>query len=447
MKFLRVLAFLLLAPAALPATDPWALDLAQLGESMPQHRAEVPPKTLVELEEIAMVGNPEIRAAVRRVTVAEQRQGGAGALEDPAFQYRDWGTPLQQPWNLNQAQNMFMITQALPGPGKRGLRSEIAGKDIDIAKAELEATRRDVRTRVRKAFYDLLRNFDEWRLHDEQATLAREGLQAARIKYTVGKVPQQDVLKAQIALTRLLEHLIDLEQNGQVARATLNALLGRDPTQPLEVAGEYGIPDQLPSVVDLEKLALENRPELLALSKTIEQSEAKQRLAEKSYSPDYAIGAGYMLQPEDAKFRNNYMLEFSLNLPWLNRRKHESEIGEARAAVSARQAEYENQRNAVFLQIQEAWIKARTAQRMAALYRDTLRPQAEASLKAAAAAYKNDRADFLNLLDSQNLNLDVQSSYFKAEAEFENRLAELEQAVGAPIPREAGRTSPAGGAQ
>jgi cobalt-zinc-cadmium efflux system outer membrane protein len=70
------------------------------------------------------------------------------------------------------------------------------------------------------------------------------------------------------------------------------------------------------------------------------------------------------------------------------------------------------------------------------LYNDTLRPQAQSTLKAAAAAYQHDRTDFLNLIDSQNVMLEIQSAYFRARSELDARLAELERAVGAPIPRE-----------
>ena len=100
------------------------------------------------------------------------------------------------------------------------------------------------------------------------------------------------------------------------------------------------------------------------------------------------------------------------------------------------QAEYDNLRSMVFLQIQGALIKVKTTSRNLALYRDTLKPQAEGTLKATSTAYKNDRTDFLNVLDSQNTTLDVESSYFKNAAELESRLADLERAVGAPISRD-----------
>jgi len=118
-----------------------------------------------------MLGNPEIRAAVRRLSVAETQVVGAGALDDPMFMYRDWGTPLSRPYDLNQAQNMFMLQQTLPGPGKRAARSNVAAKEVEVAKEQLEAARREVQVKVSKAFYDLLRNADELRIHDEQMEL------------------------------------------------------------------------------------------------------------------------------------------------------------------------------------------------------------------------------------------------------------------------------------
>lgn len=390
--------------------------------------------SLAEIERTAMLGNPEIRAAMLRVSVLEARVPAAGALDDPMFMYRDWGTPLRQPWNLNQAQNMLMLQQTFPGKGKRAARSDVASRDVAMARAQIEVVKRDIALRVRKAFYDLLRNNDDMRLHDQQAQLARQALEAARIKYTVGRVPQQDVLKAQIAITRLEEHLVMVEQDGDLARAELNALMGREPDTPLEVVGRYSPVAQIPSLIDLEQLALANRPELKAVAAQENSDASKLALARKAYTPDFTIAAGYMLMPPGAMTRNNYMVEFGMNLPWLNKGKHESEIKEAQAAGDVRQAEYEAQKSTAFLEIQQALIRVRAAQRDLNLYRNTLRPQVESTFKAAEAAYQHDRTDFLNLIDSQNMMLDVQSSYYRSAAELDSRIAELERAIGTALP-------------
>ena len=129
------------------------------------------------------------------------------------------------------------------------------------------------------------------------------------------------------------------------------------------------------------------------------------------------------------------MVEGSINLPWLNRRKHDAEISEAKAQVSEQDAELAALRNSAFGQIQEALAQARSAKRLADLYKSLLQPQAQATLRSTVIAYENDRTDFLNLLDSQTTVVDIDLAYFQSMADFETRFADLEFAVGAPIDR------------
>src|SRR5450755_4284126 len=249
--------------------DPLSGVTGLLAQEHQHSRSSTPPMSLAELEAAALANNPEIRVVTRRVAIAETRVRSAGSLSDPEFMYRGWGTPLAKPWDLNQTQHMFMFNQSLPGPGKRALRTQLASEGVEQVKAELEAKKRDVTAQVRKTFYDLLRNQDELLLHDEQAALARQSSESARIKYVVGRVPQQDVLKAQIALTKLVEHLVMLEQDGSMASSRLNTLVGRDPAAPIAVEGEYVPPDTIPSLLDLERVAIESRPELAAATASI----------------------------------------------------------------------------------------------------------------------------------------------------------------------------------
>ena len=425
------------ASSAAAADDPYEAALRGIPQQHSHAKTNVLPLTLEQAEQIAMQANPEIRVTARKLVMAERHVSGAGALEDPSLMYRGWQVPLQQPWNYNAAMNMFMVGQSFPGRGKRALRSQVANDAVATAKAELEATKQSVSAQVRKAFYDLLRNADELRVHDEQVAIARQAFEAARIKYSVGHVPQQDVLKAQVAVTKLIEHLVMLEQDAELSRATLNALLGRNPENPIEVTGKYGVPAQLPAITELEQLAVVNRPELAAATTSVKQAEDEIALARKQYIPDFSANVGYMLMPSGSEHRNNYMIEGSMTLPWLNHRKHDSEINEAQAAATERQAELEATRLAVFRQIQEALVRANAAKRLVDIYQNTLQPQSEATLHSTVIAYENDRTDILNLLDSQNTTLDVDYAYFRVISEFEQHMAELELAVGASIPRTA----------
>jgi cobalt-zinc-cadmium efflux system outer membrane protein len=395
--------------------------------------ASTPALTLDEVERIALAENPEIHVASRKVAMAEAHVPTTGKLDDPQFMLRNWQVPLVKPWDLNAAQNMLMLSQSLPGRGKRPLETSIAQSDVTVAKDELEAARLQVRVEVRKAFFDLLLAQEEMRIHDQHVDIARQAIEAARIKYTVGKVPQQDVLKAQLAMTRLEEHIIRFERDAEIARIRMNTLLGRDTATSIRVQGDFGIGTDLPGQKQLQQLSVASRPDLLEAQAVADKSRKEQTLAGKAYVPDFSVAGGYMLMPAGSDPRNNYMFEGSMTLPWLNRHKHDAEIDESAVKVTEQDAEAAAMRNAAFGQIDEALAEAHSSQRLARMYHDSLEPQAEGTLHSAIVAYENNQTDLLDLIDSQMTVIDVNLSWFQAMGDFAASMSDLELAVGAPI--------------
>jgi outer membrane protein TolC len=440
MKFV-VAALLVLTTAAsggishtqTPAANDSLSGFAALFQSHHEAGDSAPALTLDEAERIALGANPEIQVAARRVAVAEAHVSSAGKLDDPVAMYRGWGVPLQQPWNYNNAQNMFSISQTFPGREKLALQTSVAESSADEAKADLEQVRLEVRVRVHKAFDDLLLANDEMRIHDQHEAIARQAIEEARIKYTNGKVPQQDMLKAQVALTQLAEHMIRFDQDADLARARLNTLLGRSPQSPLRVTGEHAVLGALPQAENLDDLAMRSRPDLLAAQQAAERSHEEQALAKRAYVPDFTVSAGYMIMPSGQDMRNAYMLEGSMNLPWLNHRKHDAEIAEATVQTTEQDAELAALRNAASGQVEEALVEAEAAQKLAHLYLDQLRPQAEATLQSSEIAYENDKTDLLDLLDSQMTVVNIDLAWLQAVSDFDARLADLELAIGTPI--------------
>lgn len=382
----------------------------------------------------ALQANPEIRASVRRLSLAQLKTGIARSLDDPMLMVRDWGTPLRQPWDLNQAQMMFMLQQSFVSRQKLDFRTKLAADDVEVASSELESVRQEVSVEVRKACADLKRSADEMKLHDRQTALLKEALSAVLAQYTTGRLPQAEVLRAQISLTHMNEHLVGLEEQRDNACAQLNALLGRRPEEPVEIVGDYASPTDLPSMEELERLAVEHRPELSALRKMVAKSHDQEQMTRLAMKPDFTIGLGYMLMPTGSASRNAYMAELTMNLPSLNRERHEGESRQADAATAVTQADLEARTTAVFLEVRQAQIEITSAQKRVKLYRDTLLPQAEAAFKASTAAYQNNRAEFSTLIDSQNLLLDIQTAYYKASSAADAGMAELERAIGTPLP-------------
>ena len=415
-----------------------ALSIACFGQSEPhsvaaQNTAAVP-LSIDEAVAAALDNNPEIRAGVRRLSLAQLKTTTARSLDDPMLMVRDWDTPLRRPWDLNQAQLMVSIQQTFLSREKRDQRARLTEDDAGAAAIDLETLRQQVSAEVRKLCADRMRNADEMRIEERQSSLLKESLAVALAQYSTGKAPQADVLRAQMALTRLDEQLIELEQERDTADAQLNSLMGRAPGQAIEIAGSYAVPAALPAMEDLEQVAIEHRPELAAMRTQIAKSKDEGKLTRLAMKPDFTVALGYMLMPTGSLARSAYMGELSMNLPRLNRERHDGEAKQADAAVDVSQAELEMRTSTVFLEIRQAQIEVQAAQKRVKLYRDTLLPQAEASFKASTAAYRNNRAELMSLIDAQNLLLDIQTAYYKASAATDAGMAQLELAIGAPIP-------------
>ena len=185
------------------------------------------------------------------------------------------------------------------------------------------------------------------------------------------------MLKAQVALTSLAEHMIRFDHDAGLAQARLNTLLGRDPETPVHVAGEFAVVDALPDARNLEAMPLRSRPDLMAAEHAAVRSHTEQMLAKKAYQPDFTVFEGYMLMPAGSAMRNDYMVEGSINLPWLNRRKHDAEIAEATARTTEQDAELTALRNVAYGQIQEALVEVEAAQRLANMYHDQGDPRSK----------------------------------------------------------------------
>ena len=296
-----------------------ALSIACLGQTEPRS-VSVPDDSVSGVAAVrlsvdeavaaALESNPEIRAAVRRLSLAQMKTKTARSLDDPMLMVRDWGTPLKQPWDLNQAQLMFGLQQSFQNRQKRDQRARLAEDDAGIAAIDLETLRQEVSAEVRKLCSDLMRNVDEMRLLERQRSLLKEASAVALAQYSIGKVPQYDVLRAQMALTRLSEQLIELEEERDNARAQLNALMGRSPDEAIEIVGSYTISTTLPAIEELERTAIEHRPELAAMRAQVAKSRDEGKLTRLAMKPDFTVGLGYMQMPTGSSSRNAYMAEF-----------------------------------------------------------------------------------------------------------------------------------------
>ena len=117
-----------------------------------------------------------------------------------------------------------MAEQMIPYPGKTHLRTEIASRDADAETLAYEAVERHVATEVKQAYFDLA-YIDRSLAVLQKDRDALEGFEkVTEIRYSVGKAAQQDVLRAQLEITRLSQRATLLTQQRHTLEAQLNSL-------------------------------------------------------------------------------------------------------------------------------------------------------------------------------------------------------------------------------
>jgi outer membrane protein TolC len=385
--------------------------------------------TLPALTEEALRNNPEILSMRQRWEAAKEEVPQARSLEDPQLTMTQWAIPSNL--NLGKAdETWYGIGQNFPFPGKRSLRGQVAAKGAETAEQDYQAKVREVTAHVKTTYYQWYVIQKAVAIHLEHQALLEEFIQIANQKYTVGQVSQQDILKAQVELSKLHNSLLVLEQEHVSTRAELNALLNHPPQTPLGKPEELTVHPFSLTLEQLQQRALEERPELKAAGLTIEKSERAASLAKKNYLPDFMVELQYLDVHTGA---HKWMATAKMNLPWIFSAKYDARLRQATAEGEQAKADYAAIQNRTLFQLHDLFAKVKTTEQLIQVYQSGVLPQAEQSLEAARIGYQHGKASFLDLIDSERTLRDLQLEYYTALAQFEQYVAELEQAAGTTI--------------
>jgi len=389
---------------------------------------------LQELTQEVLARNPELIAARKQWETATNRIAQARSLDDPILSVQLWNVP--QPFKATQADNtIFGLSQNLPFPGKLALKGDVASRSAEMTEQMLRARERELVVRLKQAYYDLFLAQKAVQIHHEQVELLRQFVTIANAKFRGGMGSQADVLKAQVELSLLFQHLPVLEQRRKTTEAMLNTLLDRNPASPLGLAEE---PAHLPfthPADDLHSLALNERPEIKAAELDVQRSEQSRALAQRQYYPDFNV-AFQRFQNYQANDGFGAYVAMTIPFAFWTKPKYDAGVQEAEAAVSVAQAQQHTVENMTRFQINDLLAKLRATDQMATLYRTTILPQAEQSLEAARVGYRAGKGGFLDLIDTQRAWRGFQLEYFKALVDHQYRLAELEQIVGITLDKQ-----------
>jgi len=398
-----------------------ALDAPAQG---PPSEAEV---RLPPLIHEALRQNPEVAAARARVEAARARIPQARTLPDPTVSL---GTQVSSDLS-RRLENELAVAQTLPFPGKLGLQALVARYEADQTAEELRAKEREVAARVKVAFYELFRAHRFIGIKQGESETLKTFARIAQTRYEVDRASQQDVLKAQVELSRALTEFVILEQERETAQSALNAVLYRSPRDPIGTP----VPREFEPFVlrfdELEQRALSQRPEIAAAQRSFDRAQAAVELANRQYFPDFTVGAAYT-GVNGASDKVKFFV--SINIPWLyTKPRYDARVEEAVAQRAAARATQEAVRIETLAGVKDRFERVKAFERLVTLYRTSLLPQASQALEAAIAGYQTGKVDFLTLLDNQRALAQTERAHVTAWTEFEQRQAELERVVGADL--------------
>lgn len=394
---------------------------------------EGPPLTLKAALDEALAKNLDLAALKAQVQVTRERPAQERSLAPPMLEGSIWQWPVNSINPANTNMYMFIVGQDLPGRGKRELRAAVAEKDIALAQTDVTIRTRQVVNEVKQAYALLFIARKATEVYLANVELLRQIADVSQTKYATGRISQQDVLKPVVELSKLHGDLLMLEEQAGLAAARLNVLLARAPEAPIGALTEPIEQSLLPAPTDLQRLAFDHQPELQRAHLEIERAEVELASAKQEYKPDFTVQGGYLLMPNQT---DAWLARVGVTwprAPW-SRNKISAHITQQIAASATANARERAAQNMVRLTVQEAYVRAKSAQERAALLRTTILPQAQQTLDVSRIGYQTDRVDFQAVIDNQRTLLAAQLGYVRALSEFEQATADLERAVGADLP-------------
>lgn len=385
---------------------------------------------------LALANNPSLAEIKARSDAMAAVTPQAGSLPDPTLSVEMLNLPADS-FDVREDQMTMVdvgLSQTVPFPGKLALKEHAAGLEAEAALQTVEEARlrlvRDVKLRWWELFY-LERTLE---ILDDTETSLRDVVRTVQARYRVGEAPQQDVLQAQLELSRLGEERLIHTAMHHREIARLNALLDRPPTTFFDLA--YNEPEALPEVLDEERLdetAEQARPLLHQKRRAVDAAQTRVELAKKDYYPDLTFSAGYAFRDRapNGESRSDFVrFGVSLNLPVYAGRKQAKAVDQQQSEWLREKYALQDTLRKVQADIAATLSDYRRAKDHYALLRHEIIPLAEqtvASLRANFEVGKAGMADLLRATASLR-NAEVQS--WQAYAQARQALAKLTAAAG-----------------
>ncbi len=392
--------------------------------------------TLEKALQLAVENNPSLAEMQARSDAMADIPSQLATLPDPIVSLNALNLPTDS-FDLDQ-ENMTQLqagfSQMLPFPGKLGLREAGATHEAQAAAHSVTEARWLLLRDVKKAWWSLVYLDHALKIIAANQGLLQQFVDIAQSKYQVGQGLQQDVLLAQLELSKLLDNTLGLQAARDGVRARLNRLIDRSADQPITLTV---IPlDRLPTLKkerELFAFADAHRALLAVKRESVEAAQSRLALAKKDFYPDFNVGAFYSVRDDmpNGQERADFLsLRLSMNLPIFTDSKQQKAVDQRNKEVLQTKFSLRDTANRVHSEISTAYSHYQKSSQQVQLFKTGIIPQARQTVASMLAGYQVDKVDFLNLVRSQITLYNYETQYWKALTEANQTLAQLIAVVG-----------------
>jgi cobalt-zinc-cadmium efflux system outer membrane protein len=397
-----------------------------------------PVENLSALVASALTNNPELKSSRSRWQVFASKAKQASALEDPMFTFKLQNMLAREPFVFNkdpQSAKVIGVSQQLPFWGKRDLKQEVAQYEAESYKWAIEERKLELTRMVKETYYQIWAVDKGLEIVDKNLKILTDFVTIAELKYSVGQGVQQDIFKAGLEKSKMLDMQIILCQQRKSLEANLNYLLYRPGNTTVGTIADFALP-QLPLSADqLNEIAYDRRPQVKGLISLANKGQAAHRLAQKEFYPDFNLSFEYMFREsvdtemvKDPGY-NMFTVGLTFNLPFQQERRR-AMLAESTSETNMAMEELHGLKNTISYTVNDTLAQLERRRKMVELYKGGIIPQAEQSLESAVISYRVSKVDFLTLLDGRMTLFNYEKELYESKAEYMMKLAQLEAAVG-----------------
>jgi outer membrane protein TolC len=380
----------------------------------------------------ALERNPAARVPEQRAQAMRAAARAEGDLPSPELMGQVWQVPFSNPTALDSQMIMVGLTQSFPAPGALSAREKSMTAQANQEQAMAGDRARMILRDAGHAFADYEEASARHRVHRAHHRITRHLADVASARHGAGGA-LSDVARAEVEASRVEADVVKDATLIESARAHLNALLGRQPGDPLGAPLETEPMVSGWDVATLVAKARASRPELKQAEAEREAREYAVIAAEREATwPSFALGALYF-PPTKAMPLHSYGATLSMSLPWLWGAAGDRKNAE-REWLRAARSNVEASRFPVDSDVVTAEANARSAAYRLQVLRDRTLPAARRSLEVARTGFESGRTDLMTILDAARSAVDVEEDIVMARSTLDHALTDLEAAVGAEIP-------------